>query len=223
MLRREMRVASPGKELFERRGVYSHRFTSWRNRRLTQTRVCDKMVWKKYGEVSVGGKYMEIWELVNERGEPSGVLYDRESGAEFPDGLYFRVVEVWVRVGERLLLTQRHPDKWCGLFWEVPGGGVVLGEEPKDSACRELMEETGIRVLPDEPIPLSVTHHGAAMVYSYFARLDREPELALQPTEVVDYKYLPLDEAEGAGELTPGTRERLEKFGAKLHSLFSEK
>lgn len=165
----------------------------------------------------------EIWELVNERGEGSGVLYDRESGAQFAKGLYFRVVEVWVRVGERLLLTQRHPDKWMGLCWEVPGGGVVLGEEPAVSACRELFEETGISSTPDELVFLGTDFHGAALIYSYYLGLDGEPTLSLQPTEVVDYRYLHLDEAALVGELTEGTKERLDKYGAALRKLFSEK
>ena len=166
---------------------------------------------------------MEIWELVNRRGECSGVLYDRESGKEFPEGLYFRVVEVWVRVGERLLVTRRHPGKWRGLCWEVPGGGVVYGELPLESACRELAEETGIVAEASELELLGTSFHGAAMIYSYYLGLESEPMLALQASEVVDYRYVHLDEVESVGELTPGTRHRLAAYGDRLRELFSGK
>ena len=165
---------------------------------------------------------MEIWELVNEAGEGSGVLYERASGAEFPGGLYFRVVEVWVVAGDRLLVTQRHPDKWCGLMWEVSGGGVLLGERVEESAVRELREETGIEVCENELISLGRTLHGAAMVYSYAVRLTEPPNVTPQPTEVVDYRFVTLSEARDMEGLTPGTRDRFEKFYNRLSELMSE-
>lgn len=164
----------------------------------------------------------EMWELVNEHGEGSGVIYNRESGEQFPDGLYFRVVEVWVKVYDKLLITQRHPDKWRGLSWEVPGGGVILGEVPRESAARELFEETGISALPEELSLLGTSFHGAAMIYSYYLELHAQPHLTLQPTEVVDYKYLTLPELALDSELTPGTKIRFEKYLDILNEKFEK-
>ncbi|MBQ8529034.1 MAG: NUDIX hydrolase [Clostridia bacterium] len=164
----------------------------------------------------------ELWELVNELGEGSGVIYNRESGEPFPEGLYFRVVEVWVKVSDKLLITQRHPNKWRGLSWEVPGGGVILGEVPRESAARELFEETGISALPEELSLLGTSFHGAAMIYSYYLELRGQPNLTLQPTEVVDYKYLTLPEATLVSELTPGTKIRLETYWNILKEKFEK-
>lgn len=163
---------------------------------------------------------MEIWELTNERGEPQGVYYDRSLGEPIPDGYYFQVAEVWVVVDGRILVTRRHPDKWAGLMWEVPGGGVLRGESPICAASRELGEEVGISAPVSELIPLEVTTHGNALVYSFLTRLKYTPVLRLQPTEVVDYRLLLPDELDSlTGEMTVGTVERLPHVIEKLSRL----
>lgn len=45
----------------------------------------------------------------------------------------------------RLLATRRPPGKRFEGLWEWPGGKIEPGESPEDAACRELMEETGLR------------------------------------------------------------------------------
>lgn len=44
--------------------------------------------------------------------------------------------------GEQVLLIRRH-DNGC---WDLPGGGVNAGERVEAAACRELSEETGLRL-----------------------------------------------------------------------------
>ncbi len=160
---------------------------------------------------------MEIWELVYPDGRLSGVCYDRESGDPIPQGLCFKVVEVYVTVGQRLLLGQRHPDKWSGLLWEASGGGVLRGEGDRDAAARELSEEMGISVGADELIYLGRSMHGVAMVESFLLPLESEPRLTLQPSEVVGSKYVGFDEIEVLkDELTVGTYERFKIYREKI-------
>ena len=149
---------------------------------------------------------MEIWELVNEDGVPSGVLYERGSGEEIPKGLFFRVVEVFTKIGDKLLVTQRHPSKWMGLKWEATGGGVVVGEEIRTAAIRELFEETGIVALENEIEELGVKKLGEAMVYSFILRLSDAPSFNFDTAEVVDSRLV--DEKEFIAmkdEFNPGT------------------
>jgi ADP-ribose pyrophosphatase YjhB (NUDIX family) len=45
----------------------------------------------------------------------------------------------------RVLLTHLHlPGQWAHRSWTLPGGGMDWGEQPADTALRELQEETGL-------------------------------------------------------------------------------
>ena len=57
-----------------------------------------------------------------------------------------------------LLLTRisalgHHPGAWT-----LPGGGVDHGEAPRDAVVRELMEETGLRVVPGRLLDVHDSH-----------------------------------------------------------------
>jgi len=52
-----------------------------------------------------------------------------------------------VREDGKLLVVRRSktaPSR--PLYWDLPGGGLELGEDPEEGAVREVMEETGIEV-----------------------------------------------------------------------------
>jgi 8-oxo-dGTP diphosphatase len=47
---------------------------------------------------------------------------------------------------ERILILERHPDKFQGATWGVPGGKLEPGENPASAVVREVQEEVGIRL-----------------------------------------------------------------------------
>jgi 8-oxo-dGTP pyrophosphatase MutT (NUDIX family) len=63
------------------------------------------------------------------------------------------VVRVVLRDGrDRILLfhTREISAPELGTWWELPGGGLDPGETHVDAAVRELREETGLGVTPDQ-------------------------------------------------------------------------
>lgn len=58
----------------------------------------------------------------------------------------------------RVLATQRSQSMSLPLKWEFPGGKIHDGELPDNCLRRELLEELGIEVVIERPLPLT-THH----------------------------------------------------------------
>ena len=151
----------------------------------------------------------EIWDLVDNNGTLVGIDWQRAEHDKIPEGLYHPCVEIWVRIGDRVLITQRHPNKSDGLKYDVPGGAVVKGESLSIGAVRELFEEVGIEVGEDELLCLGTLTSGNVYAASYLLTIDSLPPLTLQPTEVVGYKLVTGEELENMRELlTKGTYRR---------------
>ncbi len=141
-------------------------------------------------------KLSEIWELVDENKNKTGILLERGKISSIPKGMYHLVVDIWCKnKNNEILLTQRHPNKNYGLLWECTGGSVVAGEESLDGAIRELMEETGIHEDKTHLIYLGDTKKSNYIVDTYLYLLnDNDQNLNLQKDEVVDTKFVSIDD-----------------------------
>ncbi len=58
---------------------------------------------------------------------------------------YVLSVLVYVQRGDEVLVMRRNKAPNLGL-WIAPGGKVEVGESPYETACREILEETGLTV-----------------------------------------------------------------------------
>ena len=92
---------------------------------------------------------MEIWDLYNERRELTG--RDHIRGDAIQDGYYHLVVHVWVRNSKgEYLISQRSADRpMHPLKWECVGGSVLKGEDSLSGALREIKEEVGLSLSPN--------------------------------------------------------------------------
>ncbi|KIY99775.1 7,8-dihydro-8-oxoguanine triphosphatase [Monoraphidium neglectum] len=61
--------------------------------------------------------------------------------------------------GPHVLLAQRPPGGPMAGLWEFPGGKVDPGEVPEAALVRELREELGIEVKPEDLRPLTFASH----------------------------------------------------------------
>lgn len=159
----------------------------------------------------------EIWDIIDKNGKSLGITWERANRKNIPEGMYHLCVEVCVKIGDKLLITQRHPDKDEGLKYDVPGGAVVAGEDVLAGAVRELFEEAGIAVEPCELKELGRLTNGNVYAVSYLVSLNEMPEIKLQESEVVGYKLVTKSElAEMMDELTRGTRSRYLVYKDKI-------
>jgi len=59
----------------------------------------------------------------------------------------------------RVLLARRPQGKAMAGLWEFPGGKAEQGETPEETLVRELHEELGVAVVPENLVPLSFASH----------------------------------------------------------------
>jgi 8-oxo-dGTP diphosphatase len=82
-------------------------------------------------------------------------MSDLRRGASFPTTVLVAAA-VLIENG-RVLLTQRKAGTHLAGAWELPGGKVEAGEDPRDALRRELREEVGIEARVGEIV--DVTFH----------------------------------------------------------------
>ncbi len=132
----------------------------------------------------------EYFDLYTADRQPLGRKIPR--GAQIPRGEYHIVVQIMLvnRNGE-ILLTQRVPTKTSGGKWECSGGCAVAGETSIGAAIRELYEETGIRVQPED-VSLEWAITTDSMLRDFYFVYKDVPleELMLQSAEVCAAKWV---------------------------------
>ncbi len=90
----------------------------------------------------------ELWDIYDEDRNPKGYTVMR--GDELSDGDYHLVVHVWVVDSDgKILISQRAPNKGFPNIWEVTGGSAISGDDSISAAMREVKEELGITLSPE--------------------------------------------------------------------------
>lgn len=82
--------------------------------------------------------------------------------------------------------------------WGFPKGHVESGESEKQTAEREILEETGIRAVADTQFRCVTTYsprEGVMKDVVYFAARVDNPDIVLQESEVADFMWADYDTA----------------------------
>ncbi len=137
---------------------------------------------------------MEYNDIYDENRRLTGRLHRR--GTRWHKGEYGLVVCVWVYDGKgNVLLTRRAPEKTFAGTWENSGGAALAGENSRQAIARELAEETGIRVPPEEfELLESCLDHATFYDHYCIRRTTPLSEIVLQPGETDGVKWVSLEE-----------------------------
>ena len=142
---------------------------------------------------------MEIWDLYNADGTPTGFQACR--GTNIPDGHYHIISEVILKHKETqdilVMKRSRHKNKYPGC-WEITAGGcAVTGESPEECMLRELYEETGMTADKYDLLGIQVHKEEKAIFYLYIAYTELSKScVRLQAGETEDSCWIPSAEME---------------------------
>ncbi|MBR1623504.1 MAG: NUDIX domain-containing protein [Pseudobutyrivibrio sp.] len=149
----------------------------------------------------------ETFDIVDKEGNPTGEVVTRKQA--HAEGICHRTAHVWiVRDNEDcmadVLLQKRadNKDSFPGKYDTSSAGHILAGDEPLDSAIRELAEELGIEAKPSDltfigtfPIQYEKEFHGEmfrdneiAFVYVYNKDVNVD-KLSLQKEEVESVEW----------------------------------
>ena len=167
---------------------------------------------------------MEIFDIVDEKGIPTGETIERTQAHE--KGVRHRTAHIWIvreQDGKAQLLLQKRSaekDSFPGRFDTSSAGHIQAGDEPEESAIRELHEELGIRAAKEDltfagrfDIQYEKEFYGkmfrdneVAFVYMYTKHVDAK-KLTLQKEEVESVEWFDMEELDAA--LQPPRDQRL--------------
>jgi len=112
-------------------------------------------------------------------------------------------VGVMILRDNKVLLGKRHsdPDKADSELrgegsWTMPGGKLNFKEELKDAACREVLEETGVKINKEKLENISVTDDILEDVHFVTIgflcnKFEGEPKV-MEPDEIVEWEWFDL-------------------------------
>lgn len=141
----------------------------------------------------------ELLDLVNDKDEVIGKIWKSDAHKD-PDLIHREVaIAVFDKKGG-VLLQQRSMNKANDPgAWKIAAAGHVgKGEDPKDAIKREIYEELGIRV---KPIYIKkefarYKDKESRFFWIYYAVVNGKPKLSLDKDEVMDAKWVKIDDLE---------------------------
>jgi len=142
---------------------------------------------------------MELIQIVNENGEFTGEVLDKELAHD--KNLLHNEVSVFILNDKGQVLLQKrssnkrfNPNKWGSC-----AGHVGAYESLEDAALRELQEEVGLKILKFDLFPIAgrqivKRNINSHITYFYYVKCDKlEKEFVIQTEELSEVKWFDLD------------------------------
>ena len=131
----------------------------------------------------------ELWDIYDKDRNFTGRVQKR--GEPLATGDYHLTVHVWLQHPDgRFLITKRAPNKGYAGLWECTGGSALSGDDSLTAAIREVREETGLAVCPENGrVILSYQGWDWFTDVWLFRQAFPLDAVVLQPGETCDYKW----------------------------------
>lgn len=161
---------------------------------------------------------MELVDVYDENGIPTGKVIDKDRKEPLMDGEYILAVGIWIVDEEnRILLTKRSMQKsWAPGKWENTAGHVKAGESCVHAILRELREETGLEIAEEELTLLGSARSGHYFGKNYGVRVPgKRTVVTFQEGETCDAKWVEFPEfmeMGKRGELSPSVLSHLQDY-----------
>ena len=117
-----------------------------------------KLVYNKQDileQAVLDGKELELFDILKEDGSKTGIV--KERGVAHREGALHGTVHIWIvrknkKSGYDVLLQKRsdNKDSYPGCYDISSAGHISMGDEVMESALRELEEELGLSVQPEQ-------------------------------------------------------------------------
>ena len=136
----------------------------------------------------------ELWDVYDSGRNLTGKTHRRADPMRAGD--YHLVVHVWlVNSKGEFLITRRSPNKGYPNIWECTGGSAVAGDDSISAAIREVREEIGLELNPENGRLVSSEKREDAFCDVWLFRQDFDiNDVVLQKDETSDAKYAKADE-----------------------------
>lgn len=139
---------------------------------------------------------MELWDIYDKYRKKTGKTHQK--GIKTKEGEYHLAVRVWIVNNKNELLIQRRQfdsKTWPGMWECAASGSAILGDNSKETAIKETMEEIGLDISKDTLEPIFTVKFKNGFDDNYLVRREVDIwDLTLEDEEVVDVKWASMNE-----------------------------
>lgn len=140
---------------------------------------------------------MELWEVLDENGNPTGEIMKKYDKKVFERGLFHLGADVWIINSDNKILIQKRSalKKLEPNVWAMTGGSVILGENSIKTIVREAKEELNIDIDADKLKFITKFRTGNVWMDTYILKCDYDiSKMKFHEEEVSDAKWATWEE-----------------------------